>query len=124
MKKDRYGVCALTGRSGKLVRSHLLPRARMEFGPANVPIIQIRGDTARPIRRWTSWYDPSLVTRAGEDILERHDHWGVGAAQRRRSAAGDRVGSVPRGRFKNKEGTAMFAARMSRKGNDDDDDAG
>lgn len=77
IKPDRYGVCALTGRSGKLVKSHLLPRALMDFGPTDAPIIQIRGDATRPIKRWSSWYDPRLVTRAGEDILEKHDNWGV-----------------------------------------------
>ncbi len=74
---DRYGKCALTGNHGKLVKSHLLPRALMEFGPSNVPIVLLRGDAARPIKRWTSWYDSRLVTRAGEDILARQDNWAV-----------------------------------------------
>lgn len=81
---DRYGTCALTGRRGKLVRSHLLPRALMDFAPANAPIIEIHGDASRPVKRWTSWYDRALVTRAGEDVLAGHDDWGVDFLRRNR----------------------------------------
>lgn len=83
-RQGRYGVCALTGDNGKLVRSHLLPRALMDFGASGAPIIQIAGDSARPIKRWTSWYDRRLVTRAGEDILGRNDDWGVDFLRRHR----------------------------------------
>jgi hypothetical protein len=56
----------------------------MDFAPTRQPIILIRGDSARPLKRWTSWYDSNLVTRAGEDILAHHDDWGVEFLRRNR----------------------------------------
>jgi hypothetical protein len=40
-------------------------------------MIHTAGASARPVRRWDSWYDAELVTRAGEDILEAYDAWAV-----------------------------------------------
>lgn len=77
-----YGVCALTGVRGTFVKSHLIPRALTRIEPANDPIVLINGDQARPRRRWDSWYDGRLVTRAGEDILREYDSWGIATLRR------------------------------------------
>ncbi|HEX9965102.1 MAG TPA: hypothetical protein VGB04_08990 [Allosphingosinicella sp.] len=70
------GTCALTGASGKLVRSHILPQALTRHSIPGEHFIQA-GEGERPVRRWSSWYDLSLVTREGEDILARHDEQGI-----------------------------------------------
>jgi hypothetical protein len=76
------GVCGLTGARGHFVKSHVIPRALTRIEPANEPIVVVNGDQARPLRRWDSWYDKRLVTRAGEDILEEYDSWGVATLRR------------------------------------------
>ena len=75
------GTCKLTGEHGKFVRSHLLPQALTRPEGPGAPLIQA-GMSARPIRRWTSWYDPRLVTSAGEAILSKHDDSGIKELQR------------------------------------------
>jgi hypothetical protein len=62
------GLCKLTRTHGKLIKSHLLPKALTRPEVAGCPFIQSGGGT-RPIRRWDSWYDRELVTQVGEDIL-------------------------------------------------------
>lgn len=72
MTAKRFGVCRLTGGHGKLVKSHLLPRAFTKPTQDGAPLLQA-GNCAPISTRWDSWYDPGIVTRAGEDILERID---------------------------------------------------
>ncbi|MCO7642521.1 hypothetical protein NJI34_37760 [Pseudomonas sp. S 311-6] len=71
-KRGMHGVCALTGKEGKFVKSHILPRA--------LTLISRNGDKVReaeiggiPRRRPPTWYDDQLVIRGGEDILESID---------------------------------------------------
>jgi hypothetical protein len=68
----RVGTCALTGRSGKLVRSHLIPKALTDIAAGGEPIYEA-GDGSRVQRKWDSWYDNGIVTRDGEDLLARLD---------------------------------------------------
>ncbi len=68
-----------TGQAGQ-ISPH--PRALTRIEPAAAPIAQIIGDKAKPSRRWDSWYDKTIVTRAGEDILEEYDVWGIETLRR------------------------------------------
>lgn len=71
-----YGRCKLTGRDGKLVKSHLLPKSVTRTPEPGLP--RVDGyNCGRPVKRFDSWYDPFLVTRAGEDILSDYDDWAV-----------------------------------------------
>jgi hypothetical protein len=70
------GVCALTGTPGKFVRAHILPQALTYGAAKGLPFAQA-GQDSPPIKRWTSWYDQSLVTQEGEAILSEYDNWGI-----------------------------------------------
>lgn len=70
------GTCKLTGKRGKFVRSHLIPKAFTRPEEPGLPFIQ-QGVGQRPIKRWDSWYDKSIVTREGENILEELDDWSI-----------------------------------------------
>jgi hypothetical protein len=72
----RQGVCKLTGKRGRFVDSHLIPKALTRPEAPGLPFIQT-GDGARPERRWSSWYDRELVIREGEDILSALDTWAI-----------------------------------------------
>ncbi len=72
----RYGTCKLTGRYGKFVKCHLIPRALTRPATAGTPFIQA-GIGTRPIRRLDSWYDLELTVREGEDILGKLDDWAI-----------------------------------------------
>ena len=73
MSREKYkGVCALTGAVGPYVRCHILPQAFTRpsvVGEALYQSTRGRGEA----RRWSSWYDPKLVIRKGEDILSKID---------------------------------------------------
>lgn len=75
-QRTRYGLCKLTGRPGAFVKSHLIPEALTRPSQAGAPLFQY-GDGPKPTRRWSSWYDAELVTRAGEDILSALDTWAI-----------------------------------------------
>lgn len=71
--KITHGTCALTGTHGKFVKCHIIPQAftrPTKKGEALYQSTRGKGET----RRWTSWYDPQLVTREGEDILSDIDN--------------------------------------------------
>ncbi|MGO4570604.1 hypothetical protein [Microvirga sp. 2TAF3] len=70
------GICKLTGKNGKLIASHLIPKALTRPAVAGAPLIQY-GSGKLPERRWDSWYDKHLVTQAGEDILTALDTWAI-----------------------------------------------
>jgi hypothetical protein len=72
MKK---GICKLTGEKGTFVKSHIIPAALTKLDGSGRRIQAGRGD--RPKKRADSWYDPHLVTRAGESILEQYDDWAI-----------------------------------------------
>ena len=77
------GTCKLTGDVGPLVKAHILPAALTSPYPVGLPFAQAGRDHP-PIKRWTSWYDANIVTRAGEDILESFDTWAVAALRKHR----------------------------------------
>jgi hypothetical protein len=70
------GICKLTGKQGRFVRSHLLPKALTRPSVRGNRLIQ-GGQGSRPKRTWDSWYDDKLVTREGEDILAHYDSWAI-----------------------------------------------
>lgn len=71
-KKPKIGRCALTGQHGKFVKCHIIPQSLTKPSEDGAPLFQsTKGKGA--LRRWTSWYDPSLVTREGEEILSLID---------------------------------------------------
>ena len=70
------GICRLTGTRGPLVKSHLIPKALTQPTQKGAPFFQYSSG-APPVRRWSSWYDPKLVTQSGEDILTELDTWAV-----------------------------------------------
>lgn len=73
MKKEKeMEICKLTGTEGKFVKSHILPQALTRPRVNGAPLAQsTRGKGYK--RRWSSWYDKTIVTRAGEDILSDID---------------------------------------------------
>jgi hypothetical protein len=71
-----YGTCKLTKSTGKLVRSHLLPKALTKTPEPG--LARAEGfDLGRPVRRFDGWYDSGIVTRKGEDILSRYDDFAI-----------------------------------------------
>lgn len=82
-KSDRIGVCKLTGTKGSFVESHIIPKALTKPERKGRPFIQLEPGKP-PIRRWSSWYDPALVTQIGEDILTELDTWGISELRRRK----------------------------------------
>ena len=71
-KNASEGQCALTGTTGKFVKSHILPQAFTRPVVKGLPLYQStrgKGET----RRWSSWYDSKLVVREGEDLLSHID---------------------------------------------------
>jgi len=74
--KKRTGICKLTHASGVFVESHLIPKALTKPAQKGMPFLQLRLNRP-PIRRWSSWYDPWLVTQTGEDILTEFDTWAI-----------------------------------------------
>src|SRR5690242_3439170 len=77
------GICKLTRTRGKFVKAHIIPEAFSRRASANYPMTQ-SGQGTRPKRRWTSWYDPQLVTAAGERILADYDDWAIRELRRTR----------------------------------------
>lgn len=75
-KRNRQGVCKLTGQSGAFVDSHIIPEALSRPSVSGNPLFQY-AEGQRPIRRWTSWYDRQLVTAEGEQYLSEIDTWGI-----------------------------------------------
>lgn len=72
----RHGYCKLTGAPGPFVKSHIIPEALTQMSEKGRALVQY-GVGNRPVRRWSSWYDPALVIRAGEDVLADLDTWAI-----------------------------------------------
>jgi len=77
------GTCLLTGEIGKLVNAHIIPKALTYPDTPGMPFAQAGRDVP-PKRRHSSWYDPTIVTRAGEDILSEIDNSGIAELRRHR----------------------------------------
>lgn len=75
-ENKRTGKCKLTFTDGLFVKSHLIPKALTTPSHKGLPFMQSKSD-AKPVRRWSSWYDSHLVTKAGEDILAEFDTWAI-----------------------------------------------
>lgn len=89
-----FGICRLTGKTGPFVDSHIIPAALTRPSSRGNPLYQ-HGDGSRPTRRWTSWYDPELVTADGEKYLSDLDNWAIAVLRQHRlvwSGWGDEVG--------------------------------
>jgi hypothetical protein len=72
LSKKALGTCALTGNIGAFVKSHILPRSLTPKDQSGGRLIESDGFDY-PRKQYDSWYDPNLVIRLGEDILERID---------------------------------------------------
>ena len=75
-KKASEGICKLTRRHGRFVKSHIIPAALTKPSRKGSYFLQM-GKNERPRRRWSSWYDPELVTDEGEKYLEELDTWAI-----------------------------------------------
>lgn len=71
-KLSKEGLCKLTGKYGKFVAAHILPRALTRLSRTGE---KIRETALGATPRWKppTWYDNELVIREGEDILEAID---------------------------------------------------
>lgn len=83
MARTVQGVCKLTGKVGPFVDAHILPKALTYPAERGLPFAQA-GSNYPPIKRWSSWYDPQIVTRDGEDILAAYDDWGIAELRKHR----------------------------------------
>ena len=59
------------------MQSHLLPKALTSAEGLGPGLIEM--GNGRTGRRSSSWYDPRLVTEAGERILAEYDNWAIQA---------------------------------------------
>lgn len=80
MSNSREGICKLTNRSGKLVSSHILPKALTRAEGLGPGLTQYGNGKSQ--RRRSSWYDQALVTEEGEKILSDLDNWGIATLRR------------------------------------------
>lgn len=71
-KLRQEGVCKLTGKHGKFVASHILPRALTQLSRSGEKVREA-GLGVRPRWRPATWYDDQMLIREGEDILEGID---------------------------------------------------
>lgn len=70
-----FGRCKLTLKSGTYVDSHIVPQGFTRPDPGQH---FIEGGLGRRLtRRPGSWYDPRLVIRKGEDLLEDLDNFAI-----------------------------------------------
>lgn len=74
-KKVREGRCKLTHCEGRFVDSHLLPKALTKCDGLGSGLTQMGNGITE--RRFSSWYDPKLVTAEGENILAQYDDWAI-----------------------------------------------
>lgn len=79
----QHGRCQLTGKLGPYVKAHILPEALTRPSQKGNPFLQhLPG--SRTTRRWTSWYDNTIVTADGESILSDLDDRGIRELRRQR----------------------------------------
>lgn len=75
-RSGAYGKCKLTMQPGVFVDSHLIPEALTRPSVRGQPLYQY-GVGRRATKRWSSWYDPRLVTSEGERYLSDLDAWAI-----------------------------------------------
>lgn len=73
------GLCLLTGKKGKFVKSHIIPKSLTRPSKAGNKFLQpaAGSTTVRLIKRADSWYDKSIVIREGEDYLSEIDSYAI-----------------------------------------------
>ncbi|AWB65462.1 hypothetical protein C2869_02980 [Saccharobesus litoralis] len=73
------GICKLTGKKGKFVKSHIIPKSVTRPSQPGNKFYQ--ADPINPEQRYfkrsDSWYDKSIVTREGEDVLSDLDSYAI-----------------------------------------------
>lgn len=74
-------LCALTGRNGRHVKSHIIPLALTRLERTGEKFVEA-GIGLGIKTRSNSWYDNALVTREGEDILADIDANGIDALRK------------------------------------------
>ncbi len=79
--KNNQGICKLTKKEGAFVKSHIIPQAFTQKIVRNEPFHQPM-ENGQYKKYWTSWYDPKLVIREGEDILAELDSWAATTLRR------------------------------------------
>lgn len=72
----KTGICALLGIEGKFAKSHLIPQALTSHSVKGDYFIE-SGRGARPVRRFTSWFDHKMLIAEGEEILSKIDSDGI-----------------------------------------------
>lgn len=70
----------MTRTKGVFVDSHLLPKALTKADGLGPGLLEF--GYGRTTRRFSSWYDQRLVTKAGEDILSSYDDWAISLLRR------------------------------------------
>lgn len=80
---QKEGTCALLKIEGKFAKAHLIPKALTAPDTPGERFIEA-GRGARPIRRFSSWFDHQLVITAGEKILSEIDDAGISELRRHR----------------------------------------
>jgi hypothetical protein len=76
LSKKAIGNCFLTGEKNFLVDCHIIPKALTKPTYSGAPLLQTTRGSGHK-KRLSSWYDRSLVTRQGEDILSRLDDFAI-----------------------------------------------
>lgn len=73
------GICKLTGKKGKFVKSHIIPKALTRPTEPGNQFFQPdpRSSERRYIKRSDSWYDKTIVIREGEDYLSDLDDYAI-----------------------------------------------
>ena len=80
------GVCALTGKNGKYVKSHLYPRSFYPEGEPNEHLAIVSTNPSERHRKsWVGIYDSELVIEEGEAILQKLDQKGYDILKPRES---------------------------------------
>lgn len=108
---DNFGVCKLTGETGRFVKSHILPRALTKPSQPGAAIIGAQRGV-RPSRYWDSWYDDRLVILRGENILAFLDDWAIRVLRSRHLVWSSWGGSELRVDDHIRSGDSAFGLRM------------
>jgi hypothetical protein len=74
-------TCRLTGKRGKPVNAHIIPKALTKPTSPGSPFLQA-GMGTEVTKRWSSWYDNKLVVADGEAILSKIDTEGIAELRR------------------------------------------
>lgn len=70
-------ICKLTKKTGKFVKSHIIPKALTKPEISGAPFVEFGMNYKQSKRCYSSWYDNNLVTREGENILSDYDDWAI-----------------------------------------------